>query len=101
MTALIQVGFGGRITCRVRDPGHRTHGHLRWRVRVVWPAPALSRLCAHRVWCFDDPLGCRGVMERLTGGVGPALPPWGLIRSSRRASTPDAGGWQTPDGRSG
>jgi hypothetical protein len=37
--------------------------------------PALSRICARRAWCLDDPLGCRGVMGRLMGGVGPDLPP--------------------------
>ena len=101
MTALVQVRFGGRITCQVRDLGQRTHSHHRYRCWMVLPAPALSRLCAHRAWCLDDPLGCRGVMGRLMGGVGPALHPWGPIRSSPRASTPDASDWQTRDGLSG
>ena len=101
MTALVQVRFGGGITCQVRALGQRTHSHPQYRGWMVLPAPALSRLCAHQAWCLDDPVGCRGVMVRLMGGVGPVLPPWGLIRSSRRASTPDVSGWHTPDGLSG
>ncbi len=101
MTALVQVRFGGRITCQVRDLGQRTHSYHRYRGWMVLPAPALSRMCAHRAWCLDDQLGCRGVMGPLMGGVGPDLHPLGPIRSSRRASTPDASDWQTRDGLSG
>jgi hypothetical protein len=101
MTALVQVRFGGRITCQVRDLGQRTHSHHRYRCWMVLPAPALSRMCAHRALCLDDQLGCRGVMGRFMGGVGPDLPPLGPIRSSRRASTSYASDWQTLDGLSG
>jgi hypothetical protein len=101
MTALVQVRFGGRITCQVRVLGQRTHSHHQYRCWMVLPASAVSRMYAHRALCLDDQLGCRGVMGRLMGGVGPALPPWGPIRSSHRASTSYASDWQTRDGLSG
>ena len=100
MTAVVQVRFGGHITCQVRDLGQRTHSHHRYRCWMVLPAPALSRMCAHRALCLNDQLGCRGAMGRLMGGVGPALHPWVPIRSSPRASTHDASDWQTLDGLS-
>src|SRR5262245_54020369 len=101
MTALVQVRCGGRITCQVRALGQRTHSHHRYHGWMVLPAPALSRLWAHRAWCLDDPLGCRDVMGGLRCGVGPDLPPWGPIRSSPRASTPDTRDWRTFTGLSG
>jgi hypothetical protein len=101
MTALVQVRCGGHITCQVRALGQRIHSHHRYRCWMVLPASAVSRMCAHRAWCLDDPLGCRGVRGRLMGGVGPALPPWGPIQSSPRGSTHDASDWQTLDGLSG
>jgi len=48
MTALVQVRVGGRMTCQVRALGQRTHSHQQYRGWMVLPAPALSRLCAHR-----------------------------------------------------
>ena len=39
MTALVQVRFGGRITCQVRALGQRTHSHHQYRGWMVLPPP--------------------------------------------------------------
>jgi hypothetical protein len=44
MTALVQVRFGGRITCQVRALGQRTNCHHQYRCWFYGPPP--SRACA-------------------------------------------------------